>query len=248
MVTELLYTSQGWRHARIDSSRNLIIQNNEPFNTERPLNVTLLQVISLHPHKIKHGGYKTFFAPLFQMRTPNYGSHSSLCLFAFVHTSLKKAPAAVVAMKDHLSFPAYPHPSLSAASDSLPCHQPEQGQTSSTPSLTPLCGRSKLCQAVLGAAGNVENAERNPEGADAAELQGCRIWARTLHVSLILTPQSVLVCDNGPRNRGQKALSLLHLAETLSTWISGMRKAEWTHPVHILQRPTSAHVAHLLPQ
>lgn len=134
------------------------------------------------------------------MRTPSYGSHSSLCLFTFVHTSLKKAPAAVVAVKDHLSFPTYPHPSLSTASDSLPCRQPEQGQTSSTPSLTHLCGRSKLCQAVLGAAGNVENAERNPEGADAAELQGCRIWARTLHVSLSLTPQSVLVCDNGPRN------------------------------------------------
>ena len=108
------------------------------------------------------------------------------CACSHSCASLNKAPAAAVAMKHHLSFPVYRSP-IGSLPQGTACPitsvqlQPEQGQTSSRPSLTHLRGRFKLCQAVLGSARNAENAERNPEGADAAELlgqpqQGCSLY------------------------------------------------------------------------
>lgn len=58
--------------------------------------------------------------------------------------------------------------------------QPQRGQASSRLLLTHLRGLFKWCQAASGSARNVENAERNPKGADAADLlgqpqQGCSL-------------------------------------------------------------------------
>lgn len=128
---------------------------------------------------------------------PGFGSH--LWLFTFVHASLKKAPAATVATKHHLSFPAYRSPRASPPQGTA-CPvtrvqlQPQQGQTSSRLLLTHLRGAFKLCQAVLGSARNVENAERNSRGSRCRQAAGA--------ASAGMLPVSLGIQHNSPGSAG----------------------------------------------
>lgn len=192
-----------------------------------------------------------FFVPPFQIKMFGFGSHSSLCLFTFVHAALNKAPAAMVAMKHHLSFPVYRSP-IASLPQGTACPvtsvqlQPQLGQTSSRLSLTHLRGRFKLCQAVLGSARNVENEERNPEGADAAELlgqpqQGCSLYPWGYSTA----PQAALVHANRPWNRGQRALARFCFAQTLSSSGSLPWRKQNGHIQHMSCGDPPPHTRHI---